>query len=154
MFSFRGDSQERRFRIMCGGSPLIVFFGLFLVFVFWFWCRGDSQERRYLIHTLVLPSMNRNSRWFAGVFLWNSCRGDSQGSGVFFNSRSPLCKFWPSLGFKKDVGEIHRGNWFLSILVLPTVISHYPNFRPIQGLDNIHRGRLWLGHAIPYIVYI
>jgi len=74
--------------------------------------------------TLVLPSMNRKYVLVCFFLLIYSRRGDSQGVV------------------------------FLSILVLPFVIFRGVNLMGSQGLDSIHRGRLWLGHAIPYIVYI
>jgi len=60
VFVCRGDSQERRYRILYSRSPLCILVS-FTYRPVSYSSRGDSQERRSFNLTLVLPSMKPKS---------------------------------------------------------------------------------------------
>jgi len=50
-FRCRGDSQERRMGVMCGGSPLWFYRSVCVLCWTRFSCRGDSQEREIICNS-------------------------------------------------------------------------------------------------------
>ena len=111
---------------MCGGSPRhigvsILFDSLGEICVS---CRGDSQVGE-ILYTLVLPSLNRNTRWNTN----NQCNYMSgrlhRVASIFLLSFSPL--FYPRrVLFYSDVGELHRVVFFYQLSFSP--LFFYPIF--------------------------